>query len=141
VSNRRPSAWIFTACGIWLVGLGFYFAFLRPALLPEDPRFMGSSVAQIRGTLPGLENWLGHVFVVMGGFMAAAGVLTIYLAATANSSRRQGGGIVLLLAGLAGVVTMSWINFAIDSNFKWVLLVPALLWLLGVGSYVLERRN
>jgi CHASE2 domain-containing sensor protein len=32
-------------------------------------------------------------------------------------------------------------NFAIDSNFKWMLLVPAVLWLVGSVSYALARRK
>ena len=132
---------IFLACGIWLIGLGLYFALLRPALLPEDPRYIGSSLAQIQSALPGLERWLSHVFTVMGGFMAASGLLTTFLAVTAVSARQKGTGIVLLLAGFATVVTMSWTNFAIDSNFRWVLLAPAVLWIAGIASYVLERRN
>lgn len=140
-SRLRISALIFLACGVWLIGFGLYFALLRPALLPEDLRFMGSSLPQIQAALPGLERWLRHVFVVMGGFMAAAGILTVYLAAIAVSARREGSGIVLFLAGLVTVVIMSWTNFAIDSNFKWVLLAPAVLWLTGIACYVLERRN
>ena len=139
--GRRLSLLIFVVCGIWLVGLGCYFALLRPALLPEDPRFIGTSLAQIQSTVPGLERWLDRVFVVMGGFMAASGLLTAFVAVTAVPARRKGTGSVLLLAGLATVVTMSWTNFAIDSNFKWILLVPALLWLVGSVSYALERRN
>lgn len=127
--------------GIWLIGLGLYFALLRPALLPEDPRYIGSSLAQIQAALPGLERWLSHVFVVIGGFMAASGLLTISLALTAVVARRRGIGIVLLLAGLASVVTMSWTNFAIDLNFKWLLLAPAILWFTGLVCYVLERPN
>lgn len=137
--HRRISVLIFTVSGIWLIGLGLYFALLRPALLPEDPRYIGSSLAQIQAALPGLERWLSHVFVVMGGFMAASGLLTIFLALTAVGARRKGIGIVLLLAGLASVVTMSWTNFAIDSNFKWLLLAPAILWFTGLVCYVLER--
>ena len=29
-----------TLGGVILIGLGLYFIFIRPALLPEDPRFM-----------------------------------------------------------------------------------------------------
>ncbi len=32
--NLRVSAWMLTACGVWLVGLGLYFILLRPPLLP-----------------------------------------------------------------------------------------------------------
>lgn len=139
--RRGVSAIIFLACGVWLIALGAYFALLRPALLPEDPRFMGSSLVQIQAALPGLGRWLSRVFVVMGGFMAASGLLTTFLALTAVASRRRGTGPVLLLSGLASVVTMSWINFAIDSNFKWLLLAPAVLWFTGLASYGFERRQ
>lgn len=139
--RRKISFLIFLTCGIWLIGLGLYFALLRPALLPEDPRYIGSSLAQIQSVLPGLERWLRRVFIVMGGFMAASGLLTIFLAATAISERRKGTGIVLLLVGLATVVTMSWTNFVIDSNFKWLLLAPAVLWFVGVAAYVHERHD
>ena len=137
----RISFIIFLTCGIWLIGLGLYFALLRPALLPEDPRYIGSSLAQIQSALPGLERWLRHVFIVLGGFMAASGVLTIFVAATAISARKKGTGIVLVLAGLATVVTMSWTNFVIDSNFKWLLLAPAVLWFAGIVAYARERHD
>ena len=65
-----------------LASLGIYFAFLRPSLLPEDLRFMGASLAQVQATIPGLPIWLVQVFRVMGGYMFAAGVLTIHVAMT-----------------------------------------------------------
>jgi hypothetical protein len=40
--------------GVILVGLGLYFMFLRPPLLPEDPRYMGTSLEEIRSGFPGL---------------------------------------------------------------------------------------
>ena len=138
---RRISCLIFLTCGTWLIVLGLYFALLRPALLPEDLRYIGSNFPAIQSALPGLDRWLSHVFVVMGGFMVAAGLLTNVLAATAVSVRRRGTGIVLLLVGFATVVTMSWTNFAIDSNFKWLLLAPAVLWSAGIVSYAFERRD
>ena len=73
--------------------------------------------------------------------MAASGLLTTVLAATAVSARRQGTSIVLLLAGLATVMTMSWTNFAIDSNFKWLLLAPAVPWFTGIAAYIYERHD
>jgi cytochrome bd-type quinol oxidase subunit 2 len=138
--RRRLSVPIFLTSGIWLMWRGLYFALLRPSLLPEDSRYIGTSVAQIQSALPGLERWLSHVFIVMGGFMFASGLLTTSLAATAISARRKSTGIVLLLAGLATVVTMSGTNFAINSTFKWLLLAPAVLWCAGIAAYALERR-
>ena len=60
--------------GFILMGLGLYFIFIRPPLLPEDPRFMGTSLDQIQSVIPGLLIWLRRVFWVMGGFMFATGV-------------------------------------------------------------------
>ena len=140
--NRRwrTSVLYFLACGVWLIGLGAYFVLLRPPLLPEDTRYIGGSAAQIRAALPGLERWLDHVFLVMGGFMAGVGMLTVHLAVTGVAARRRGTGVVLVLAGLATVVTMSWTNFAITASFRWLLLAPAVLWSIGVAAYAGERR-
>ena len=128
----RLSTPIFVLCGIWRIGLGLYFALLRPALLPEDPRYIGTSLAEIQAAVPGLERWLRRVFTVMGGFVAASGVLTMHLAMTAGTGRRKGAGAVFALVGLLTVATMSWTNFQIGSDFRWLLLVPALLWLAGM---------
>lgn len=68
----RLSNWIMTGCGIWLVALDAYFIVLRPPLLPEDPRFMGATLAPLRVAAPGLEGWLHIVFNVMGGYMVGA---------------------------------------------------------------------
>jgi hypothetical protein len=137
--KQKISMWVFIACGIWLVGLGIYFMLLRPGLLPEDPRYIGNSLAEIQAALPGLERWLDRVFGVMGGFMAAAGALTAFLAVTAVPARSPGTGAILALAGLLTVIMMSATNFAIGSDFKWLLLAPALLWIAGVTSYFAKR--
>lgn len=128
-----------SACGIWLVGLGCYFAFFRPSFLPEDLRFVGHTSEQIRLAVPGLAKWLQLVFVVMGGFMAAAGVLTVFVAQVAMSRRLRGTSWVLGITGVAAVAVMSAINFYLYSDYRWVLLVPALIWLAGVVLYVAKR--
>ncbi len=129
---------VFLACGLWLIALGLYFIFLRPALLPEDPAFMGSSLEAIRTAIPGLERWLGHVFNVMGGFMIAAGAVTMFLAWRFISMREPGTFATLLVAGSASVALMSATNFLLHSNFRWLLLLPALLWLAGLLCYLRE---
>ena len=128
-----------TACGIWMVGLGFYFIVLRPPLLPEDLRFMGTTLTRIQAAVPGLEDWLQRVFTVMGGFMAGAGVLTVFLAQTALPSRPTGASSALALSGALTVGLMSATNFALHSDFKWVLLVPALVWLAGLLAHVAKH--
>lgn len=127
------------ACGVWLVGLGLYFIVLRPPLLPEDPRFMGTTLAQIRTAVPGLENWLNKVFTVMGGFMASAGVLTVFVASVAMPPRLKGTAWAIALAGALTVALMSVTNFALISDFRWLLLVPALVWFAGLVFYVTGR--
>ena len=129
------STWMLAGCGIWLIALGLYFAVLRPPLLPEDPRFMGTTLAQIRADVPGLENWLKRVFTVMGGFMAGAGVLTVFLATTMRL-RLRGTFSAMALSGALTVGLMSATNFALHSDFRWVLLLPALVWLAGLAAYV-----
>jgi hypothetical protein len=50
------STWMLAGCGIWLIAVGMYFAVSRPPMLPEDPRFMGTTLAQIRAEAPGFEH-------------------------------------------------------------------------------------
>ena len=130
---------IFAFCGFWLVALGAYFIFLRPALLQEDPRFMGSSLEAIRLAVPGLEQWLGHVFNVMGGFMVAAGLMTTLVACRLYARSDIITFIALLATGAVSVGLMSVTNFILNSNFRWILVVPVFLWLMGLVCYWRER--
>lgn len=114
------------------MGLGLYFIFLRPALLPEDPRFMGTSLDQIQLVLPGLLIWLHRVFWVMGGFMFATGLLTTYLALTAFQQFSRGAQVVVALAGLTSIGWMAIVNFLINSDFKWLLLAFNLPWIVAL---------
>ena len=111
-------------------------SFIRPALLPEDLRFMNASLAQVRAGVPGLEGWLHKVFAVMGGFMAGTGVLTVFVAAAAMPSRLRGASWALAVTGLLTVALMSATNFALQSEFRWLLLVPAVVWLAGLVFHV-----
>ena len=137
--SRRLSEWMLTACGVWLVGLGLYFIFLRPPLLPEDPRFMSTTLEQIRVAVPGLEGWLRKVFTVMGGFMTGAGVLTVFVATVAMPRRLKGVSWALGTSGALTVVLMSATNFALHSDFRWFLLLPALVWFTGLVAYLANR--
>ena len=140
VTKARPvSTWILMSCGVWLVGLGLYFIFLRPPLLPEDPRFMGTTLEQLQRSVPGLAPWLNKVFVVMGGFMASTGVLTVFMASVSLPARPSGASWAIVLSGVLSVALMSATNFALDSNFQWLLLVPALAWVAGLAFFVKGR--
>ena len=134
----RVACWLLTACGVWLVGLGIYFIALRPPLLPEDPRFMGSTLEQLRQAAPGLESWLRIVFTVMGGYMVGSGVLTLFAARVAMPRQLAGTAWALAFAGLATVGLMSAMNFALRSDFRWVLVVPVAIWIAGVAAFVVN---
>ena len=136
---HRAASGMLAGCGLWLVALGLYFIFVRPPLLPEDTRFMGSSLAQVRAALPGLEPWLQRVFTVLGGFMAGTGVLTVFVARVAMPSRLPGTSWALGIGGALTVALMSTTNFSLNSDFRWVLLVPALFWLAGLVLHIARR--
>ena len=127
--------------GAILMALGLYFVFLRPPLLPEDPRFMGSSLAQVQEALPGLSLWLRHVFWVMGGYIFTTGLLTVYLAFTAFRSRARGAASVVAVSGLASIGLMVVVNFFIASDFKWLILSFALPWAVALVLHRIERSN
>ena len=139
IRTHPLSKWMLIGCGIWLVSLGLYFIFLRPPLLPEDTRFMGSSLAQVRAAAPGLEGWLQRVFIVMGGFMAGTGVLTVFAACVAMPWRLKGTSWAIAVSGVLTVALMSAINFDFHSDFGWLLLVPALAWLTGFVLHITRR--
>jgi hypothetical protein len=70
---------LLAASGILLIGVGIYFLFLRPALLPEDIRYMNLTPAELQSIGPRPSSWLTHVFRVMGGYVAATGLLALTL--------------------------------------------------------------
>ena len=135
------SSVILAVTGVILIGMGLYFVFLRPPLLPEDMRYMSLSAAQIEAFGQGLSGWLDRVFSVLGGYMIATGVLTITLAATSFRARNRFAAVGVAVAGIASVAWMSAVNFIIGSDFKWILLALALLWASGVGIFWLEQRG
>lgn len=142
VRKPRPIfQFVFGVCGIWLIGLGLYFVFLRPPLLPEDFRYIGASPGAMTTALPGLGRWLHRVFTVMGGFMAGAGLLTVFVGMNASAAHEKWTAIVLALAGLFTVGTMSLTNFQLGSDFRWLLLIPSLLWFIGLMLITVFRRT
>ena len=127
--------------GAALIAMGGFFLLLRPALLPEDLRFIGQSAAQIDAAIPGLRSWLFHVFRVMGGHIIAAGILTITLAVTSFRQHHWGAAAGVFLAGAASIGWMVIVNFIIDSDYKWSLLAIFALWALSLGLFWFEKRR
>lgn len=126
--------------GILLVGLGLYFIFLRPPLLPEDLRYMGTSLEEIRSSFPGLLQWLPRVFWVMGGFILSTGILTCYLAKTNFRSKAAGAAWIVAATGLTSIGWMVVVNFIIDSDFKLLLLLFTSPWVLSLWLFYQENK-
>jgi hypothetical protein len=136
MDRHRWSRWLMCSCGAWLLGLGAFFVFLRPPLLPEDLRYIGVTLEALRAAAPALEGWLAKVFVVMGGFMAGAGALTLYVALSQPKLGWLGTVGVLAFTGLVTVGLMSAVNFALGSEYRWLLVVPMLAWAFGTWLHV-----
>ena len=138
---RNFSSSVLVLGGIILMGLGLYFIFIRPPLLPEDPRYMGTTLAEIQTTMPGLLIWLRRVFWVMGGYIFTTGLLTVYMAVTALQQLARGARFVVALAGLSSIGWMAVVNFMIDSDFKWLLLAFNLPWIVALVVSWRESRQ
>ena len=136
---RPYSATVLALGGAILMILGLYFVFLRPPLLPEDPRFMGTSMAQVQMSVPGLLIWLRRVFWVMGGYMFATGLLTIYVALTSFRDRVRGAPIIVAISGLTSIGLMAAVNLIIASDFRWLILSFVVPWALALALYRSER--
>ena len=135
------SAILLAGVGTCLILVGLYFLLFRPALLPEDIRFMALSDAQLLLVRPKLEAWVSRVFQVMGGYVLATGVLAITLAATAYRAHHQSAGIGSLIGGISSIGVMAVVNFAINSDFKWVLMTIALLWASSLVAFWREKNQ
>jgi len=95
-------AWLLAVCGLVVSGIGVFFVALRPPLLPEDRRYIAALQKPLDLMLPGLARWLKKVFWVMGGYMIATGILTIYVAL---SGVRDGSATAWVVAAAAGAAS------------------------------------
>ena len=133
------AAWLLTACGTALVGIGGFFVVARPPLLPEDARYLRTTRDQISGAVPRSDLWLRHVFWVMGGYIATTGLMVVYVASTGLRSGSVGVLAVLAIAGVTSIGWMSVVNFMIRSDFRWALVCLDLVWALGLSLGLAAR--
>jgi hypothetical protein len=139
ISLKPYSAFALALAGIILTGLGLYFIFLRPSLLPEDLHYMRSTLQNVKENIPGLLNWLQKVFWVMGGYIFTTGLLTVFISLTSFRSRLRGAFTVVALAGITSIGLMTVVNFMIGSEFKGLLLAFTLPWLIALILYRLHK--
>ena len=138
MKSQRIASAALTLGGVILMGMGLYFGFWRPPLLPEDLKYMGASLAQSQTTMPGMGPWLARVFSVLGGYMFATGLLTVYVAAACLNTGRLGVVAVVLVSGLTSIGWMAFTNFAINSDFKWLLLAFTLPWVIALALVLIQ---
>jgi len=137
---RKPySSKVLAIAGFILSGMGIYFIFLRSSLLPEDLNYMGSTMENVKQNIPGLLNWLQKVFVVMGGYIFTTGLLTIFIAYTSFQIRASGVFAVVVCAGISSIGLMTFINFILVSDFKWLLLAFTMIWALALVLYRINK--
>ena len=139
MSPPRYSADALSLCGLILMGIGVYFAFVRPAVLPEDARYLGMAASQVQAAVPGISRWLDKVFRVMGGYIFTAGLLILYVAQTSFLAHSGSAGAVVPVSGATSIGAMTATNFVLGSDFRWMLLGVALFWIAALSLYVLGR--
>ena len=125
--------------GFLLMAMGIYFLFLRPPLLPEDARYIGLNLTTIQSLIPALSAWLQKVFWVMGGYIFTTGLLTLYVAQTSFRTRSKGAFEIIIISGISSIGSMAFINFVIQSDFKWILLAFTLPWFVSLILFRLHR--
>ena len=74
-----------------------------------------------------------------GAIIAHCYDLAITLAATAFRAHHWAAAAGALIGGTASIGWMAYVNFVINSDFKWVLLGMALLWGSSLVLFVIEK--
>ncbi len=133
------SSLLLALAGVAVGGIGVYFIFLRPSLLPEDIRFMQLSAGEVVVIGTRLQAWHAQVFRVLGGYALGTGLLAVALAATSFRARRPIAVAGAVLGDAASIGLMALVNFTIDSDFKWLLLSCAVLWALSLVAFCIEE--
>ena len=126
---RKLALSLLTGCGLFQTGMGLYFVAFRPTMLAEDERFIGlklDALAQMSAAIPA---WLDRVFIVLGAHAIATGLLVMLTAILLWQRTISLTALAFIVAaGSASVGLMSAMNFAIQSDFRWLLLLAALAW-------------
>ena len=139
MKSNPLSTYFLLVQGIILIVLGGYFIFLRPAVLPEDLLYMNTTLKDFHKSIPRLSIWLQKVFLVTGGYIFTTGLLTVYISQTSFCSRVRGVFIMVLIASLTSIGSMTVINFMLNSDFKLVLLACNFPWITALTLYLLKK--
>ena len=133
------SSIILAFAGVLLSIMGLYFIFLRPRLLPEDLHYMGTTWQNVQENIPRLLNWLQKIFWAMGGYIFTTGSLIVFISFTSFRKRMSTVFGLIVLAGISSIGLMTVVNFMIRSDFKWLLLVFNIPWLIALILYLFKK--
>ena len=139
IKLKPYSASSLTLGGFLLAGIGMYFIFLRPPLLPEDLQYMNTTLSVVQNNIFNLSTWLQKVFWVMGSYIFTTGLLTMYVAQTSFRTRARGAYIIVALAGITSMGSMTIVNFILQSDFRFVLLAFTLPWIVSLILFQLHK--
>ena len=139
IKLKPYSASVLAFAGLLLIVMGIYFVLLRPALLPEDLRYMKTTLSVIHDSAQGLSAWLQKVFWVMGSYIFTTGLLTIFISLTSFRKRVSGAFGIVAITGISSIGSMTMVNFMISSDFKWLLLIFTLPWAIALILYRLHK--
>ena len=132
IKLKPYSASCLTLGGFFHAGIGMYFIFLRPPLLPEDLQYMNTTLSVVKNNIFSLSAWLQKVFWIMGCYIFTTGLLTMYVAQTSFRTRTHGAFIIVLITGITSIGSMAIINFILQSDFKFVLLAFTIPWIISL---------
>ena len=121
--------------------MGLYFIILRPPMLPEDFNYIHTNATTINDDLPGLLIWLKKVFIVLGGYIVASGMLLSYLALNEPNKQTNAWPVLILVACVSSIGLMTVVNFIIDSDFKWILLFFNVPWLISFSLTIGSNKS
>ncbi len=133
------SASILAIGGILLSAIGVYFIFVRPPFLPEHFQYVGATLSIINDTTPNLLPWLQKVFWVMGGYIFTTGLLTVFISFTSFRMRVRGVFAIVAISGISSIGFMTFVNFLIDSDFKWLLMAFMVPWAIALFLYTFHK--
>lgn len=136
MARNRTSGVLLGSLGVLTVSTGLYFVLLRPAMLPEDLRFVGAT-----GPIDAaMGQWLRIVFRTWGGFLVGFGLMLGAAGAFALTGRAQ-----WLRWGVAAGITLSFAQFLasnleLQSDFLWYVTSVTLVAFVTAGG-LLRRTN
>ena len=119
-----------------LVGIGAFFVFVRPPLLPEDLRFLGRSGGEIDQFVAAAAKLVAARLHGPGRPRPHGRRLTIFVAATGVREGHIAAVVALAIAGATSIGLMAVVNFAIRSDFRWALLGATGLWVPATAAAV-----